>query len=108
MKRHLLGALAVAAVASFAGAQQQPTTDTSMKMHGDSSAMHHSMAKSHKGTKSKRTYTSGGEIDRGGPGYSVHAVARDYVRADDSKCDDLCRREQMLDAKYGKDRERRP
>ena len=105
MKRHLLSVFAVAAFASFAGAQQpaQPAA------HGDSmSAMHHttkSATKKH--SKARRhTTSSAGEIDRGGAGYSVHATARDYVRADDSKGDDLFRREQMMDAKCGKSRER--
>jgi len=127
MKRHLLSLLAVAAVASFAGAQQ-PKYDST---HGDSvAAMHrnaHAGAK-HKGTHSKThvssmkhsaskathkvTTASGGEVERdpglsnGGPGYSVHAVARDFVRADDSRCDALCQRERKMDAMCGKDRER--
>ena len=106
MKRHLLSVFAVAAFASFAGAQEpaQPAT------HGDSvSAMHKSSHASMKRKSSKarrHTSSSAGEIDRGGAGYSVHATARDYVRADDSKGDDLFRREQMMDAKCGKSRER--
>jgi hypothetical protein len=108
MKRHLLSVIAVAAFASFAGAQEpaQPAA------HGDSmSAMH---AKSHTATKHKsskaRRYTSasGGEVDlsRGGPGYSLHATSRDLVGADDTHGDALWRREQMMDAKCGKSRER--
>jgi hypothetical protein len=105
MKRHLLSVFAVAAFASFAGAQEpaQPAT------HGDSvSAMHQSAKSGAKKRSKARRYTSSsaGTIDRGGAGYSVHATARDYVRADDSKADDLFRREQMMDAKCGKNRER--
>lgn len=108
MKRHLLGIVAVAAVASFAGAQD--TTPARTGTHGDSvSAMHrnaHAGAK-HKGTKGRRyTSMSRGEIDRGGAGYSLHATSRDLVRADDTKGDDLYRREQMMDSKCGKSRER--
>lgn len=36
------------------------------------------------------------------------AVARDRVGAADTTCDDLCRRERMMDSVYGKDRERLP
>ena len=36
------------------------------------------------------------------------AHPRDYYGADDPRCDDLCQHEKMMDAKYGKDRERLP
>ena len=123
MKRHLLSLLAVFAVASFAGAQQPTTPRTAT--HGDSvAAMHrnaHAGAK-HKGTHSKThsaskathkvSSASGGEVEsdpglsNGGPGYSMHAVARDFARADDSRCDALCQRERKMDAMCGKDREK--
>ena len=135
MKRHLLSLLAVAAVASFAGAQQPtyPSTPARTGTHGDSvSAMHrnaHAGAK-HKGARrthamkstnamkrtthdstkaAHHTTSSGGEVDlgsRGGPGYSLHATSRDFVTADNTSGDDLWRREQMMDRKCGKSRER--
>lgn len=113
MKRQLLSVLAFATIASVAGAQQ--TTPARTDTHGDSvSAMHrnaHAGAK-HKGSKKstnghhRTTSSSGGEVDRGGAGYSLHATSRDWVRADDTQGDDLYRREQMMDAKCGKSRER--
>ena len=99
MKRHLLSVLAVAAFASFAGAQEKYPAQSDAKPVAKST-----MKKSSK--MHRTTYTSAGSIDRGGPGYSVHAVARDYARADDTRGDDLWRREQMMDAKCGKSRER--
>lgn len=106
MKRHLLGIVAVAAVASFAGAQE--TTPARTGTHGDSvSAMHRNAraGAKHKGTKTRRyTSTSRGEV--AGAGYSLHATSRDWVRAEDTKGDDLYRREQRMDAKCGKSRER--
>jgi hypothetical protein len=119
MKRHLLSVFAVAAFASFAGAQQ-PTDSTHARAHGDS-AMHHgehamgtSATTSHDKTKTdsahaaKHTSSSGGEVDlrRGGAGYSVRATSRDFVGADDTRGDDLWRREQMMDARCGKSRDR--
>ena len=122
MMRHLIGSLALAAVASVASAQT-----TSQPAAGDSAA-HHMTAGKHKGTKkhhtasashgkamshdstkaAHHTATSGGEVnlDAGGPGYAPHAVARDWVRADDTKCDALCQRERKMDAMCGKDRDR--
>ena len=110
MKRHLLSVIALAAIASVAGAQQ--TTPARTDTHGDSvSAMHrnaHAGAK-RKGTKHAtmhHTMSSTGDVSLGGAGYSAHATSRDWVRADDTKGDDLFRREQMMDAKCGKSRER--
>lgn len=104
MKRHLLAALAFAAGASLVGAQQPMQPDSAAKAH-------HAMGKGMKGTKhgNKVAAASGADsLDRGGPGHGTRAVSRDWVRADDTAGDDLWRREQMLDAKYGKDRERKP
>ena len=103
MKRHLLSVLAVAAFASFAGAQEKYPAQSDAKPVAKST-----MKKSSK--THRTTYTSAGaidrSIDRGGPGYSVHATARDFARADDTRGDDLWHREQMMDAKCGKSRER--
>lgn len=38
--------------------------------------------------------------------YRIHP--RDLIGADSGVCDDLCRRERMMDSLYGKDRERLP
>ena len=105
MKRHLLSVLAVAAVASFAGAQEgTPATTTQQPTAGAET----SAKKTTKSPRKARRYTttSRGEIDRGGPGYSLRAVARDYVCAEDTSGDDLWRREQMMDQRCGKNRER--
>lgn len=126
MMRHLIGSLALVAVASVAGAQQ--TTPAQTGTHGDSaSAMHrsshagakhkgtmtgqakgHAKSSMHDSTKAKHATTSGGEVslDAGGPGYATHAVSRDFVGADDSHCDALCQRERKMDAMCGKDREK--
>jgi hypothetical protein len=100
MKRHLLSALAVAAVASFAGAQQPPAT------HGDTVSAMHRNANATTKKQATRRYTSRGEVDRGGPGYSLRATSRDLVGAENTSGDDLWRREQMMDAKCGKSREK--
>ena len=84
MTRNLLGLLALAASASIAAAQQ-PATHPS-KRHTTSSTSRGEVARSH--------------------GMAVRAVARDWVRADDTKGDDLYRREQMMDRKCGKNREK--
>ena len=108
MKRHLLSLVAVAAVASFAGAQG--TTPARTNTHGDSVSATHRNANAgakRKGTKGRRvTSVSRGAVDNGGPGHSARAVPRDWVRADDTSGDDLFRREQMMDQRCGKSRER--
>jgi hypothetical protein len=90
MMRNVLGILALAASASIAAAQQPAT-------HGDSVS---AKAKRH-----TTTSTSRGEVARS-HGMAVRAVARDWVRSDDTRGDDLYRREQMMDRKCGKNRER--
>jgi hypothetical protein len=117
MKRHLLSVLAVAAVASIASAQQPTQPPTAQ---GDTAAHHAAATTTHKTTKhhmkhtasakahraTRHTSSSGGEVDLGGAGYSVHAVPRDFVTADNTAGDDLWRREQRMDARCGKNRER--
>jgi hypothetical protein len=98
MMRNVLGILALAASASIAAAQQPA---------------HPSNAKAKRQTT---TSTSRGEVARnhgaavrevaGSGGMAVRAVARDWVRSDDTRGDDLYRREQMMDQKCGKNRER--
>lgn len=88
MTRQILGILALAASASVAAAQPQPPSKSP--------------------TPAKRHMTrtaSRGEV-ASSQGSSTHAVARDWVRADDTRGDDLWRREQMMDQKCGKDRDR--
>jgi hypothetical protein len=101
MKRHLLSVLAVAAVASFAGAQERTSTPTT---HGDSVSATARRANAAKRAR-RTTTTSRGEVARS-VGYSVRAVARDYVGAENTSGDDLWRREQMMDRRCGKSRER--
>ena len=95
MFRALLGLATVAALSTAADAQS-PQQDTT----------------------ARRTTTSGGTVERRParrpstraavrPG-EPRAHPRDYYGADDPRCDDLCARERMMDAKYGKDRERLP
>ncbi len=102
--RALLGLAAVAVAASAAGAQ--PPQDSTQSRSDRAAATAGSSKTQSKGTKAVRRYrnVSKGEVLRAGP----HAVARDYYGADDPRCDDLCQREKMMDAKYGKNRERRP
>ena len=101
--RTLLGLAAVTVAASAASAQtpqdpqyQQPRAEQASSKAG---------AKA-KRAKAPRRYrnVSGGEVYREGP----HAMARDYYGADDTRCDDLCQHERMMDSKFGKDRERLP
>ena len=110
MNRHLLSLFAVAAVASYAGAQQPATMDSTHAKPAHSTTHHkaHTSAKHHKARHSDSTHTSssGGEVDRGGPGYSLHATSRDFVTADNTSGDALWRHEQMMDRKCGKSRER--
>lgn len=87
MMRNVLGILALAASASIAAAQQ-PAQPSAAK------------AKRHTTTSTAR-----GEVART-QSMGVHAVARDWVRSDDTRGDDLFRREQMMDQKCGKNRER--
>jgi hypothetical protein len=103
--RALLGLAAVAAAASTAGAQppqdpKQPSAERPAATAGSSKQS------SRRAAKPARRYrnVSAGEVVREGP----RAHPRDYYGADDPRCDDLCQREKMMDAKYGKDRERRP
>ena len=90
MTRNLLGLLALAASASIAAAQQPAA---------------HSSNASRNSKRHTTTSTSRGEVARS-HGMAVRAVARDWVRADDTKGDDLYRREQMMDQRCGKNRER--
>jgi hypothetical protein len=83
-RHHLLGILALAVSASVAAAQPAPSPAKSK-------------AKPH-----TRSVSANGEVSRSTP----HAVARDWVRADDTKGDDLWQREQMMDRRCGKDRDK--
>ena len=101
MKRHLLSVLAVAAVASFAGAQET----TPVRKDNQETASRSTTTE--RPARARRvTTTSRGSIDRGGPGYSLRATARDLVGAENTSGDDLWRREQMMDSRCGKNRER--
>jgi cytochrome c5 len=106
MYRALLGLATVAALSTAAEAQapQNPTVRKDQPAGQDASA------------GARRTSESGGAVERtsrtarraatrtGEP----RAHPRDYYGADDPRCDDLCQRERMMDARYGKDRERLP
>ena len=97
--RALLGLAAVAAAASTAGAQT-PQDPSSQPRAERASATAGATKKSPRRVRN----VSRGEVVREGP----RAHPRDYYGADDPRCDDLCQRERMMDAKYGKDRERLP
>jgi hypothetical protein len=103
--RTLLGLAAVTVAASAAGAQTPQSPQDPQPQPRAERATTKDGAKA-KRAKAPRRYrnVSRGEVYREGP----HAVARDYYGADDPRCDDLCQRERMMDAKYGKDRERLP
>ena len=116
--RTLLGVAAVAAATSIAGAQA-PQQDSAQAHPAATHRAHAKKAKAHAASAHKadsttaaakpthrHRSTSGGEVDLLRTG--VHATSRDYYGADDTRCDDLCRHEKMMDAKYGKDRERLP
>lgn len=108
MMRPLMALVSLAAVATVAGAQT-PTDSTPRASTAAVSDGTQPKARSSKPAKKARsgrrryTSTSSGEVMRS----SEHAVARDWVRADSDVCDDLCQHEKMMDARYGKDRERR-
>jgi hypothetical protein len=89
-------ALALAALAAVAAGrvegQQQDTTRAGARVTADSARRASPVP------RRARTATA----DSANP----RVTARDLVGADDPRCDDLCRRERMMDSLYGKDRER--
>ena len=89
--RTLFALVALAAAAAAADAQTPQSTQDSTPT-------------------ARRTTTSKGTVARrvGRTAGEPRAHPRDYYGADDPRCDDLCQRERMMDAKYGKDRERLP
>jgi hypothetical protein len=99
MTRNLLGLLALAASASIAAAQQPATHPSSAK------AKRHTTTSTARGEVARNHGAAVREV-AGSGGMAVRAVARDWVRADDTRGDDLYRREQMMDQKCGKNRER--
>jgi hypothetical protein len=115
--RTLLGVAAVAAATSIAGAQAPQhdsttahsrathgTRATHARTHADSGHTANSATAAARKPTHKHGSSSGGEVDLVRTG--SHATSRDYYGADDPRCDDLCQHEKMMDARYGKDRER--
>jgi hypothetical protein len=105
--RALLGLAAVAAAASAAGTQ--PPQDSTQTRAGRAAATADSQTQSRRAKPARRYRSvSRGEVARSLVGNGLRAMPRDYYGADDPRCDDLCQHEKMMDARYGKDRERLP
>ena len=106
--RALFGLAPVAAAASVAGAQTAQPQQESQPSAGRAAATAGSQKHAQRARPARRyRNVSRGEVARDLVGTSPRAHPRDFYGADDPRCDDLCQHEKMMDAKFGKDRERR-